>query len=233
MKSLITLFGALAFGVTTHAADRPDIVFIIADDLGWADVGFHGGNAPTPNLDRLAREGVRFTQASAPAPVCSPTRAAIMTGHAPARLHMTIWHEAATRPVEDRALIPPAAVATSSASEPCGIALLGLASMYASSFASSSLPATSMRSIVRRSLKCCRMWYFVRPLSGGSLPPLAWLQPSAATKQTQARHMSGAAASRVPSLVRRELDVDQDFIGGGQSAIAGTDPSPWKSRQRT
>ena len=41
------------------AATRPNIVFIMADDLGWADVAFHGGNAPTPNLDQLAKEGQR------------------------------------------------------------------------------------------------------------------------------------------------------------------------------
>ena len=52
---------------------KPDIVFIIADDLGWADVPFHGGNAPTPHLDRLKREGVELTQHYV-APVCSPTR---------------------------------------------------------------------------------------------------------------------------------------------------------------
>jgi len=51
----------------------------MADDLGWADVAFHGGNAPTPRLDQLAREGLELTQHYV-APVCSPTRTGLMTG---------------------------------------------------------------------------------------------------------------------------------------------------------
>ena len=58
---------------------RPNIVFMLADDLGWADVGFHGGNVPTPHLDRLAREGLELTQHYSAA-TCSPTRAALMSG---------------------------------------------------------------------------------------------------------------------------------------------------------
>ena len=74
---------------TLHAADaKPDIVFIIADDLGWADVAFHGGNAPTPNLDRLAREGVELTRHYV-APVCSPTRTGLMTGRCWSRFGVT------------------------------------------------------------------------------------------------------------------------------------------------
>ena len=91
------------------AIETPNVVLIVADDLGWSDLGSYGADLhETPNLDRLARDGVRFTQAYAPAPICSPTRAAIMTGQAPARLHMTIWYEGAKRAVTDRALIPPA-----------------------------------------------------------------------------------------------------------------------------
>ncbi|MDO8543779.1 MAG: sulfatase-like hydrolase/transferase [Opitutaceae bacterium] len=73
-----------------HAAamERPNFVFIMADDLGWADVAFNGGNAPTPHLDRLAREGVRLTQHYS-APVCSPTRAALMTGRCWSRFGVT------------------------------------------------------------------------------------------------------------------------------------------------
>lgn len=62
-----------------RAGASPNIVFIVADDLGWADVAFHGGNAATPNLDRLAREGIELTQHYVAA-TCTPTRAALMTG---------------------------------------------------------------------------------------------------------------------------------------------------------
>ncbi len=66
----------------------PNIVFIMADDLGWADVAFHGGNAPTPHLDRLAREGLELA-AHYVAPVCSPTRAGLMTGRCWSRFGVT------------------------------------------------------------------------------------------------------------------------------------------------
>lgn len=69
----------LASGASSPAADRPNFVFLMADDLGWGDVGFHGGPAPTPHLDRLAREGIELTQHYV-APVCSPTRSALLSG---------------------------------------------------------------------------------------------------------------------------------------------------------
>ena len=72
------------------AARKPNILFILVDDLGWMDLGCQGNShLETPHVDRLARQGMRFTDAYAPAPVCSPTRAAIMTGQSPARLHIT------------------------------------------------------------------------------------------------------------------------------------------------
>lgn len=78
--------------------ERPNIVFIMADDLGWSDLGCYGSDLhETPNLDRLAQESVVFSDAYAASPVCSPTRASIMAGKHPARLHMTIWRESATR----------------------------------------------------------------------------------------------------------------------------------------
>lgn len=69
-------------------AASPNIVFILADDLGWADVAFHGGNAPTPNLDRLAASGLELTQHYV-APVCSPTRAGFLTGRCWSRFDVT------------------------------------------------------------------------------------------------------------------------------------------------
>lgn len=69
---------------------RPNIVFILTDDLGWADLGCYGSSFyETPVLDRLAAEGMRFTDAYAAAPVCSPTRASILTGKYPARMGVT------------------------------------------------------------------------------------------------------------------------------------------------
>jgi arylsulfatase A-like enzyme len=85
--------GAAAFFGAAHttaagAVQRPNIVFILADDLGWRDLGSYGSEwHRTPNLDRLAREGMRFTQAYSPAPICSAARAAILTGKSPARLN--------------------------------------------------------------------------------------------------------------------------------------------------
>jgi arylsulfatase A-like enzyme len=74
------------------AADKPNIVFILIDDLGRNDLGCYGSTYfRTPRIDRLAKEGVRFTDAYAACPVCSPTRASIMTGKYPARLHLTDW----------------------------------------------------------------------------------------------------------------------------------------------
>ena len=69
---------------------KPNIVFVLADDLGWRQIGCYGNDFyETPNIDRLASQGMRFTDAYAAAPVCSPTRASIMTGKYPARLHLT------------------------------------------------------------------------------------------------------------------------------------------------
>ncbi|NOX55713.1 MAG: sulfatase [Planctomycetes bacterium] len=69
---------------------RPNIVLILADDLGWADVSYNGSKFyETPNIDALTRRGMRFTNFYAAAPICSPTRASIMTGKAPARLWIT------------------------------------------------------------------------------------------------------------------------------------------------
>src|SRR5919201_280468 len=71
---------------------RPNVVFILIDDMGWRDLGCYGSTFyRTPNIDRLARTGVRFTNGYAACPVCSPTRASILTGKYPARLHLTDW----------------------------------------------------------------------------------------------------------------------------------------------
>lgn len=73
-----------------NAAKPPNIVFILTDDLGWRDLGCYGSTFhETPRLDALAQEGVRFTQFYSACPVCSPSRAAIMTGLYPARVGLT------------------------------------------------------------------------------------------------------------------------------------------------
>ncbi len=72
------------------ATARPNVVLIVIDDFGWADLGCYGSKFyRTPNVDSLAATGMRFTQAYAACPVCSPTRSALMTGKYPARLHLT------------------------------------------------------------------------------------------------------------------------------------------------
>src|SRR5262245_11777387 len=81
-------------GTLLPAASRSswNIVLILADDLGWKDLSCFGNPyVRTPNLDRLAAEGVRFTRAYAACPVCSPTRASIMTGRYPVRTGVTDW----------------------------------------------------------------------------------------------------------------------------------------------
>jgi arylsulfatase A len=84
--SWILVFGASA------ASSPPNIVFILADDLGINDLACYGRKEHrTPNLDRLAAQGMRFTSAYCAQPICSPSRAAILTGHAPARLHLTTY----------------------------------------------------------------------------------------------------------------------------------------------
>ena len=78
---------ALAAGVPLRAAPRPpNIVMIYADDMGYGDLGSYGGEIRTPHLDGMAREGIRFTQFYSADPVCSPSRAALLTGRYPTRV---------------------------------------------------------------------------------------------------------------------------------------------------
>jgi arylsulfatase A-like enzyme len=82
---------ALPFAITkTPAADRPNVIVILVDDLGHTDLGCQGNTFhETPHIDRLAADGMRFTTAYSACTVCSPTRAALLTGQYPARLHIT------------------------------------------------------------------------------------------------------------------------------------------------
>ena len=111
-----TLVAAVALLWTTanarHAPSgqerRPNIVFVLADDLGVNDLRCYGRKEHrTPNLDRLAAEGLRFTTAYVASPICSPSRAAIMTGRFPARLHLTTFIPGRPDAVSQKLLHPP------------------------------------------------------------------------------------------------------------------------------
>lgn len=85
---------AIAVAMLLHsasalAAETPNIVLIYADDLGYGDLGYYNpeSKVPTPNLDRLAAEGMRFTDAHSPSTVCTPSRYGVMTGRMPFRLN--------------------------------------------------------------------------------------------------------------------------------------------------
>lgn len=84
----------------------PNILIIYADDLGWSDMGCYGSQKnETPMLDKLASEGIRFTNAYAPAPICSASRASIMTGKSPARLNFEFVSTEGR--IDDKPLLPP------------------------------------------------------------------------------------------------------------------------------
>jgi arylsulfatase A-like enzyme len=92
MLSRRTFLSMLAAAPLLRAQKQPPLnfVFILIDDMGWRDVGYNGSETfETPNIDKLASQGMRFTNAYAACPVCSPTRASIMTGKYPARLGIT------------------------------------------------------------------------------------------------------------------------------------------------
>src|SRR5687767_1045827 len=91
----------------TAATPRPNVVFILADDLGWNDVGYHGSAIRTPNIDRLAAAGTRLEHFYVQ-PVCTPTRAALMTGRYPIRYglqrHVIVVNSRYGLPLEERTL---------------------------------------------------------------------------------------------------------------------------------
>ncbi len=125
LVACLVLSGALAAETSTIA--RPNIVFILMDDLGWADVGCYGSEFyETPSIDRLAGQGMRFTDAYAACNCCSPTRASILTGKYPARLHLTDWipgspfPKAKLRPPDWHQELPFAEVTLAEALQPAG-----------------------------------------------------------------------------------------------------------------
>ena len=90
---IILALATLLAGCLGDAPETPpNVVVLLIDDLGWIDTGIYGSTFyETPSIDRLAAEGVRFTQFYTASSVCSPTRASLMTGKHPARLHLTNW----------------------------------------------------------------------------------------------------------------------------------------------
>ncbi len=83
---------ALSSSTQAQSQTRPNIIFLLTDDMGYGDVGCYGGDfAPTPNIDRMAREGIRFTQFTVASPICSPSRTALTTGMFPARWRITCF----------------------------------------------------------------------------------------------------------------------------------------------
>ena len=90
----LVMVAGLAGADEASSADqrRPNVILILADDLGWTDLGCYGSDLyESPHLDRLAADGMRFTANYSACTVCSPTRAALLTGKYPARLHITDW----------------------------------------------------------------------------------------------------------------------------------------------
>lgn len=89
----------LLLALGAGAANKPNVVFLLVDDVGWGDFGCYGAEFyETPNIDQLARQGMRFRNGYSACTVCSPSRAAILTGCFPARLHLTDWIAGHKRP---------------------------------------------------------------------------------------------------------------------------------------
>jgi arylsulfatase A-like enzyme len=90
LRSALLILVAFWLSICARADEKPNIVLILADDLGINDLSCYGRkDQATPNLDRLAKEGARFATAYCAQAICSPSRAALMTGRSPARLHLT------------------------------------------------------------------------------------------------------------------------------------------------
>src|SRR5687768_2205661 len=90
MQAVVLLMLALCASGAL-GAERPNIIVVLADDFGYGDVSAFGGVVPTPHLDRMAREGTRFTQFYVASPICSPSRAGIITGQFPGRWRITSY----------------------------------------------------------------------------------------------------------------------------------------------
>jgi arylsulfatase A-like enzyme len=95
----ILVFSGSAAQAKAQPTERPNIILFLVDDLGWQDTSLQLTPAPTaqnmqwrtPNLDALAKRGMRFSNAYAAAPVCTPTRTSLLTGRTPGATHITYW----------------------------------------------------------------------------------------------------------------------------------------------
>ncbi len=106
--ALLTILALSSVAAPVPDAVKPNFIFILIDDLGYGDLGCYGSKFyRTPNLDRVAAQGMKFTDAYAAAPVCSPTRASILTGKYPARLHLTDWLPGRPNQLDQRLARPP------------------------------------------------------------------------------------------------------------------------------
>ena len=83
-KSVISILLFCLLGSAALAADKPNVVYILVDNWGWGDIGVQGGTVPTPRIDALAAEGMRFTNFNVQNQ-CTPTRSALHTGRLPIR----------------------------------------------------------------------------------------------------------------------------------------------------
>lgn len=107
LSLVVLLLCALSSALAQPAKRPPNIVLILADDLGINDLSCYGRkDQPTPHLDKLARQGMRFTCAYCAQPICSPSRAALMTGKTPARLHLTTFLPGRTDTAAQKLLHP-------------------------------------------------------------------------------------------------------------------------------
>lgn len=92
MNRILLALALLVSGPRLHAADKPNVVLIVVDDMGQRDLGCYGSTFyKTPNIDKMAKDGLRFTDFYAACPVCSPTRVSILTGKYPQRTGITDW----------------------------------------------------------------------------------------------------------------------------------------------
>jgi arylsulfatase A len=96
---IVAVIGVVTAGIAAAADRRPNVIVVLVDDLGWKDLSCQGSDFfETPHVDRLAASGMRFTSGYSACTVCSPTRAAMLTGQYPARLHLTDWIAGHERP---------------------------------------------------------------------------------------------------------------------------------------